>query len=744
MAFGWHKVSAATRVVINLNNSGAGSLRQAIADSGSGDSIVFTNTLSGTITLTSGALTISSSLTIAGPGAPVLAISGNGSSRVFSVTAGIFNVSGLTITNGFDMNSGGGINNASTTVVARCSFNANSAHDGGGINNASGASLTVASCAFVANLSDTGGGLANRGSAFITNSTFSGNLGNNGSGIYSSTLGLLRLANVTVAGNGNGASTYGGLYVFAGTAQIRNSLIALNSNSGFGGPDVTGTVVSDGYNLIGKTNDSSGWVASDLKGSVAAPLAPLLGPVQNNGGPTYTRALLPGSPAIDRGATGSAIDQRDNVRPYDDPGIGNAGGGNGSDIGAYEVGPGEIPTLVVYNNKDNGAGSLRQAITDVSIYNIPVITFATNVTGTITITGAQLVVTSTSSILGPGAKILRVNANGTNRVFSMNSGTVNISGLTIGNGFDNNRAGNIYNRTVLNLTNCSLTGGSSHDGGAVYNDTNGTLTVVGSTVFQNSGETGAGLYNRGNATLFNTTIASNGISGGVNGCAIYNRSNLTVLGCTVAANGNGSLATGGSFNNQASGTVNIRNTVVAGNVSDFAGPDVFGTFVSQGHNLIGKTNDSSGWTSTDLRGSVATPLNALLGPLQNNGGPTLTMAQLSGSPTLDAGVSGGLVVDQRGKARPFDNPGIPNAAGGDGSDIGAVELIPPFLTIERASPNVRILWPTNDIGFSLESATDLTNGVIWTAVPSAPAVLGDTYVVTNGPATGNKLYRLRK
>src|SRR5437870_1760263 len=96
--------SATLRTVINLNNSGAGSLRQAVLDSGAGDSIGFTNGLSGTITLTSGVLTIGASLMVDGPGAQVLAVSGNGASRVFSVTSGMFTVSGLTITNGFDMN----------------------------------------------------------------------------------------------------------------------------------------------------------------------------------------------------------------------------------------------------------------------------------------------------------------------------------------------------------------------------------------------------------------------------------------------------------------------------------------------------------------------------------------------------------------------------------------------------------------------------------------------------------------
>ena len=67
----------------------------------------------------------------------------------------------------------------------------------------------------------------------------------------------------------------------------------------------------------------------------------------------------------------------------------------------------------------------------------------------------------------------------------------------------------------------------------------------------------------------------------------------------------------------------------------------------------------------------------MLGPLQNNGGPTLTRALLSGSPAIDKGHSSGSATDQRGRPRPIDNPAIPNAADGDGGDIGAVEVSPP-------------------------------------------------------------------
>ena len=67
------------------------------------------------------------------------------------------------------------------------------------------------------------------------------------------------------------------------------------------GPDAAETFVSEGNNLIGETNGSSGWVGSDLTGTVAQPLDPLLAPLAYYGGPTDTMALLPGSPAISAG-----------------------------------------------------------------------------------------------------------------------------------------------------------------------------------------------------------------------------------------------------------------------------------------------------------------------------------------------------------------------------------------------------------------------------------------------------------
>jgi CSLREA domain-containing protein len=98
------------------------------------------------------------------------------------------------------------------------------------------------------------------------------------------------------------------------------------------------------------------------------------------------------------------------------------------------------------------------------------------------------------------------------------------------------------------------------------------------------------------------------------------------------------------------------------------GPDVSGVFTSQGNNLIGEADGSSGWVSSDRTGTMAKPLNAGLAPLGDYGGPTQTMPPLYGSPAIDAGntklVPAGLTTDQRGQPRLFHGQ----------VDIGAYQL----------------------------------------------------------------------
>jgi CSLREA domain-containing protein len=205
----------------------------------------------------------------------------------------------------------------------------------------------------------------------LTNVTISGNSARrSGGGIYglnfsAEALLVLDIDNATITGNtadsdndDNGDG--GGLYVPTGTVNVRNSIIAgnfdtpMNSGAGTVHPDCSGTIAVAQFNLIGRNDGCAGvvnGVAGNQVGTVAAPIDPKLDPtgLQNNGGPTKTIALLPGSPAIDKGkntatdAVGSPIltDQRGTgfARTIDFPRLANAAGGDGTDIGAFEFEP---------------------------------------------------------------------------------------------------------------------------------------------------------------------------------------------------------------------------------------------------------------------------------------------------------------------------------------------------------------------------------------------------------------------
>ena len=123
--------------VTNTNDSGSGSLRQALADANQGDTIDFAVT--GTIGLTSGELLVAGSITISGPGAENLAVDGNKQSRVFHITSGqTVAISGLTIINGHAAEFGGGIyNDHAVLMLSNCVITGNSAalNTGGGIHN---------------------------------------------------------------------------------------------------------------------------------------------------------------------------------------------------------------------------------------------------------------------------------------------------------------------------------------------------------------------------------------------------------------------------------------------------------------------------------------------------------------------------------------------------------------------------------------------------------------------------------
>jgi len=163
------------------------------------------------------------------------------------------------------------------------------------------------------------------------------------------------------------------------------------------------------------------------------------------------------------------------------------------------------------------------------------------------------------------------------------------------------------------------------------------------------------------------------------GGGIWNNSTGTISLSNSTVSNNSVSSIGGEIVNNSTGPFNVKSTIVALNTDAGSGPDVSGTFGSQGFNLIGIDQNNGFSTATDLKRGAASPLDPKLGALHDNGGPTDTRALLTGSPAIDEGISNGLIssltTDQRGVgyAR-IVNKAAPNATGGDAADIGAFEL----------------------------------------------------------------------
>ena len=373
---------AATFTVTNLNDSGPGSLRQAMLDADAAvgdDTIVFQSGLSGTIILTTGQLTINSNIAIYGPGANVLAVSGNNVSPVFFVGICIgptASIDGLTIKDGNNINSGGGIfNGGGTLTISNSILSGNSTRsEGGGIASVTTGcgsgnlfgKLTVINSTLSSNSAfrlpgSAYGSLAGAisvgymSTATISNSTLSGNSADSsGGGILN--FGTLAVSNSTISGNWS-TSQYGGGGIFnsqGGTLTLSNSIVAGNIaptgkevfNVTWPGPGVGGGIfISQGHNLFGEDGlsgvEGATLAANDIVPTVG--IDAILAPLGDNGGPTQTHLLVPGSPAINAGdnaliPAGVTTDQRGFPRIQ----------GGTVDIGAVEAGETsttDIPTM---------------------------------------------------------------------------------------------------------------------------------------------------------------------------------------------------------------------------------------------------------------------------------------------------------------------------------------------------------------------------------------------------------------
>jgi hypothetical protein len=284
-------------------------------------------------------------------------------------------------------------------------------------------------------------------------------------------------------------------------------------------------------------------------------------------------------------------------------------------------------------------------------------------------------------------------------------GTVTITDSTISGNTSGRDGGGISTAfSTVTITNSSISGNTAESGGGIYHSL-GTFTLTNSTISDNLASLdGGGISTRDPMTVTNSTISGN--TSGRDGGGIDNGDVLAVTNSTIS--GNTAQNSGGGINNRFDGNITVTNSSISGNTAQSGGgidnsisfpgnnpianinntiiagnngtnPDVLGNFNSNGFNLIGNATGSTGFGGTDLIG-----VDPLLGSLANNGGSTLTLALLPGSPAIDAGsnaaVPPGVTTDQRGAG--FDR--IVNGT----VDIGAFEvqqLPPPVKTPEASS-----------------------------------------------------------
>ena len=335
-------------------------LREAIAVAQAGDHITFKSNMSGTIGLTAGTLVIGKILTIDGPGADRITVSGQNASTVFQIgdvdPVALATISGLTITGG---------NNLPTGM-------------GGGIRVLAGARLTLIGSLVTGNTASTGAGIYSEGTLTVVGSTIAANRASySGGGIVSD--GVLTVSRSTVSGNRTDFWRGGGILVlcsvFCGTGpSIRSSTITANDASGDGGgvylltPTTLSNTIIAGNRVNGDPAASTAdcWDTADLDlgynvstlgtgcnltGSTdvilqlpsqvfTSVLEPLLA---DNGSPRKTHALIERGYAVDAGyCPGESGDQRGFPRPFDDLRMPNAL--DGCDIGAFEWQPADTKT----------------------------------------------------------------------------------------------------------------------------------------------------------------------------------------------------------------------------------------------------------------------------------------------------------------------------------------------------------------------------------------------------------------
>jgi hypothetical protein len=640
-----------TNVVSTLADSGAGSLRQAITDAGPGDTIKLPS--GGTITLTSGELVIGKSLTVIGPGAANLAISGNRNSRVFNISNSnaVVVISDVTIRDGKAASGSAGSNGSNGTAGS----------NGGDGKEGYPESFDWDRLVPVPGGDGEYGGVAQGGG--VGGAGTSGSDGADGGGIYN--VGILTLNRCVITNNIAGSGATGGAGGAGGAGGIggrggngASAVLVVNkgASGGMGGPGGDGGGGGSGGN--GGNGGDGGGIYS--KGDITLNSCAVAGNWAGSGAAGGSGGKGNAGGASGAGGTGGG-----SVSGV--PGFGGYGsaGGMGGYGGAGGMG---------------GAGGAGGGIYNVGRLHLVASSLACNNAGSAGCGGDAGAAGSggnggAGGAMGAGALGVGLPGGGGG------IGGAGGAGGTAGSGGAAGSGGGVYNLGEVVVSACTIAvngdGASGHGGVGGIGGAGGTGGARGMGATADGAAGGAGGV--GGA-------GGNGGTGGF-GAGLLNANDATkaVLRNTLFALNSGSAADGNSVGSAggagggggagylfgaggASGATGARGADGTAGADGSTSPDLSGAFTSLGHNMVEVKGNSTGLTdgvNGDLIGTLSAPYLPNLGPLANNGGPTPTLALLPGSPAIDAGddsLADG--TDQRGYAR----------KGGLQVDIGAYEF----------------------------------------------------------------------